>query len=404
MAPKSFIAALVLICVLLLTPSVYGFPFSKESGVTELTPATFSSFIDTHKPVVILFYAPWCGHCKNFHPEYEKFARLVKGSIRVGAVNADTHSSLGQQFSVRGFPTIKYWSSGKNNAPVDYNNQRSAGALQQSVLGDVSQARVKKASGKDELESIVRSAPHKKAAVLISSKTKVPALFSIASLSPKLKDIIFVFVGGVTADKYAELGVSTSPTILFIEDGGEGLKRTVFQGKEIAYDPIARFFLDCATNGTSTEETDNAAPAAEPERNEPKANPPLAPEALAKNSLRDFCTHSSVKVNGKIPLCVIGLQRTIDLNALHDTFSRDSVLFFDASGSLGELKTALKDDFSFTDGEIDKLLEKNTVVVFRSSKKNLVRYTGDAAGSTAEINDFLQHVLNGEVRLLKKTL
>ncbi|CAF4690914.1 unnamed protein product, partial [Rotaria magnacalcarata] len=53
------------------------------------------------------FYAPWCGHCRNLAPEWKRAATALKGIVKIGAVDADSHKSLGQQYGVSGFPTIK---------------------------------------------------------------------------------------------------------------------------------------------------------------------------------------------------------------------------------------------------------------------------------------------------------
>ena len=52
-------------------------PRDAPSNVVDLTPATFDSVVfDTTKDVLAEFYAPWCGHCKNLAPEYEKLGNV----------------------------------------------------------------------------------------------------------------------------------------------------------------------------------------------------------------------------------------------------------------------------------------------------------------------------------------
>jgi thiol-disulfide isomerase/thioredoxin len=48
-----------------------------------------------------------CGHCKKLAPEYEKASKQLAGVVRLGAVDADAHPTLGAQFGVKGFPTLK---------------------------------------------------------------------------------------------------------------------------------------------------------------------------------------------------------------------------------------------------------------------------------------------------------
>ncbi|XP_018331269.1 protein disulfide-isomerase TMX3 [Agrilus planipennis] len=58
---------------------------------------------------LVMFYAPWCGHCKRLEPVYAHVAQaLYRTSINVGKVDCTRFSSLATEFSVRSFPTIKY--------------------------------------------------------------------------------------------------------------------------------------------------------------------------------------------------------------------------------------------------------------------------------------------------------
>jgi thiol-disulfide isomerase/thioredoxin len=73
-------------------------------------------------------------HCKNLAPHYELAAQAFRdvpsGSslIRVAAVDADAHPSLGQEFGVKGFPTLKYFPAGSLDAQ-EYQGGRTAAAL-----------------------------------------------------------------------------------------------------------------------------------------------------------------------------------------------------------------------------------------------------------------------------------
>lgn len=68
-------------------------------------------------------------------PEYTKLAKALKGVAKVGAVNADEHRSLGGQYGVKGFPTIKIFGANKKS-PIDYNNQRTAQAMADAALAE----------------------------------------------------------------------------------------------------------------------------------------------------------------------------------------------------------------------------------------------------------------------------
>ena len=52
--------------------------YPKEEDVLILTDSTFDKAITDFKNILVLFYAPWCGHCKKFHPEFSKAATTLK--------------------------------------------------------------------------------------------------------------------------------------------------------------------------------------------------------------------------------------------------------------------------------------------------------------------------------------
>lgn len=100
--------------------------YSGKSDVIDLNPTTFTSrVVDSDDIWIVEFYAPWCGHCKSLAPEYSKAASALKGIVKVGGVNSDEHKSLGGEFQVRGFPTIKIFGLNKKS-PSDYEGPRTA--------------------------------------------------------------------------------------------------------------------------------------------------------------------------------------------------------------------------------------------------------------------------------------
>ena len=84
--------------------------------------ATFDAAIASASlPVVVDFWAPWCGPCRMMAPELEKVAKEAAGQWLVLKVNTDAVSELGERFRIRSIPTLAVFQGGREV-------HRSAGA------------------------------------------------------------------------------------------------------------------------------------------------------------------------------------------------------------------------------------------------------------------------------------
>lgn len=92
------------------------------NGVKELTVQSFFTTVSQNDVVLIEFYAPWCGHCKQFAPTYEAIAQELKGRVTVARIDADTHSVIATLQELHSFPTIKLFVHG---VPVIFSGPRT---------------------------------------------------------------------------------------------------------------------------------------------------------------------------------------------------------------------------------------------------------------------------------------
>uniref|UniRef100_A0ACD5XWG4 Uncharacterized protein n=1 Tax=Avena sativa TaxID=4498 RepID=A0ACD5XWG4_AVESA len=130
----AFLAALLLVAAAA-SASPAAALYSAGSPVLQLTPNNFKKVLNANGVVLVEFYAPWCGHCKQLTPIWEKAAGVLKGVATIAALDADAHKELAQQYGIQGFPTIKVFLPGK--PPVDYQGGRDVKSIANFALAQV---------------------------------------------------------------------------------------------------------------------------------------------------------------------------------------------------------------------------------------------------------------------------
>ena len=84
------------------------------SNIKDINSTNFDKeVLNSELPVLIDFWAPWCGPCRMVGPVVENLAEANQGKIRVAKINVDENQALAMQYGIRSIPTLSFFKGGE---------------------------------------------------------------------------------------------------------------------------------------------------------------------------------------------------------------------------------------------------------------------------------------------------
>ena len=79
----------------------------------QITDANFEELLGTGKPMVVDFWAEWCGPCRMVSPIIDELAQEYEGRVTIGKMNVDENDDVVGRFGIRNIPTVIFFKNGE---------------------------------------------------------------------------------------------------------------------------------------------------------------------------------------------------------------------------------------------------------------------------------------------------
>ncbi|KAF9585717.1 protein disulfide isomerase (PDI) protein [Lunasporangiospora selenospora] len=394
---------------LLLSQTAWAGLYSANDHVIDITTKNFQAEVmDADHLVMVEFYAPWCGHCKNLVPHYKDAAKNLKGIAKLGAIDCDDDKNrpICSQYGIQGFPTIKVFPAirGKRTAkyPSDYQGARSAKAIVDHLVSLIPND-VQLVSGNPSSEKIVNIDEYKAnednaRALLLTKKTTSSNMYK--GLATDMKDRMIVGeMRNPTSEVLNKLNIDSLPRLVVFPKGSQ--EPVLFSG-DLKRDPMFDFLNQYAEPSSKAKQQESKEKKQSEKREEeapkvefdPKVHQIVDQEAFKRECLDrtiGSCAIAFLIVEPEFPESVQIHEENLDVlqkvkKAVHDLNRPMSVMWMDA---LDTRVNEIRNQFQLS-SDIPGLFLMN------HRKRAFVPFVGsfDVAG----IQEWLLDATNGRVR------
>lgn len=278
---------------LVLAGSAQASLYSKSSAVLQVDSSNYNKLITkSNHTSIVEFYAPWCGHCKNLKPAYEKAAKSLEGLANVAAVNCDAaeNKQFCSSLGVQGFPTLKIVKpskKGKNPIVEDYQGARTASAIVQAVTDKINN-HVKRITDADA-DAFLSADPDTPKAILFTEKGTTSAVIRSIAID-FLGSIVVGQVRNKETKTVEKFNIQSFPSLLLLPGGDQ--EPILFEG-EMKRGPMVDFLAQAAHPNSASDGASkkDAKPPKEKkdkkEKPKPKAEEPVAEKPAAEEPVAE---------------------------------------------------------------------------------------------------------------------
>lgn len=243
-----------------------GAPTATDTLIKDTTTAAFRQDVITEsmkQPVLVDFWAPWCGPCKQLAPVIEKVVTQAAGKVKLVKLNIDEHPQIPGQLGIQSIPAVIAFQRGQ---PVD----GFMGALPESqikaflerLVGPLGPGAVEELLAEADAratEGDVAGAAEIYAAVLAQEAGNTKAIGALARLHVELDDLEGAkrFLAMAPADKAADPAIAAARAAIELAEQAAALGDVAELERKVAANPLdhqARFDLALALNGRGKRE------------------------------------------------------------------------------------------------------------------------------------------------------